>query len=72
MIKQFCFKQIQVSISSQFKGQTILFDPKTGPYQVLPLSARVGLGAMTMKGYSLFPKAPALLEPRLRLFSCHI
>ena len=33
------------------------------PYQVLPLQARVDLGAMAMKGYSAFPKAPALLEP---------
>ena len=34
-----------------------------GPYQVLPLRARVNLGTMAMKGYSAFPKAPALLEP---------
>ena len=33
------------------------------PYQVLPLRARVYLGTMTMKGYSAFPKAPALMEP---------
>ena len=30
---------------------------------MLPLQARVDLGAMAMKGYSAFPKAPALLEP---------
>ena len=30
---------------------------------MLPLRARVDLGAMAMKGYSAFPKAPALLEP---------
>ena len=29
---------------------------------VLPLRARVDRGAMAMKGYSAFPKAPALLE----------
>ena len=34
-----------------------------GPYQVLPLRAREDLGAMAMKGYSAFPKVPALLEP---------
>ena len=34
-----------------------------GPYQVLPLRARMDLGAMAMKEYSTFPKAPALLEP---------
>ena len=34
---------------------------KTGPYQVLPLWTRVDLGVMTMKEYSAFTKAPALL-----------
>ena len=29
---------------------------------MLPLRARVDLGTMAMKGYSTFPKAPALLE----------
>ena len=29
-----------------------------GPYQMLPLQARVDLGAMAMKGYSAFPEAP--------------
>ena len=28
-----------------------------------PLQARVDLGAMAMKGFSTFSKAPALLEP---------
>ena len=41
----------------------VLFDPKIGPYQVLPLRARVDMGAMVMKGYYTFLKAPALLEP---------
>ena len=36
-----------------------------GPYQVLPLCARAGLGATAMKEYSAFPKAPALLESYL-------
>ena len=30
---------------------------------MLPLQARVDLGAMAIKGYSAFPKAPALLAP---------
>ena len=30
---------------------------------MLPLRARVDMGVMAMKGYSAFPKAPALLEP---------
>ena len=33
------------------------------PYQVLPFPVRVDLGVMAIKGYSAFPKAPALLEP---------
>ena len=33
------------------------------PYQVLPFQVRMDLGAMAMKGYSTFPKTPALLEP---------
>ena len=37
--------------------------PYVEPYQVLPLQARVDLGAMAMKGYSAYLKAPALLEP---------
>ena len=41
----------------------VLLNPLIGPYQVLLLQARVDLGAMAMKGYSTFPKAPALLEP---------
>ena len=30
----------------------------------VPLPARVDQGAMPMKGYSAFPKAPALLGPQ--------
>ena len=40
----------QLSMNRQFKFQTVLFDPYTGPYHVLPLQARVDLGAMAMKG----------------------
>ena len=39
---------------------------------MLPLRARVDLGAMAMKEYSAFPKAPALLEPHHQIVSCHI
>ena len=34
---------------------------------MLPLQARVDLGAMAVKGYSAFPKAPALLEPHQQI-----
>ena len=37
----------------------VLFNPLIGLCQVLPLLARVDLGAMAMKGYSAFPKSPA-------------
>ena len=43
-----------------------------GPYQVLPFRVSVDLGAMAMKGYSAFPKAPALLEPHYQTVLCHI
>ena len=33
------------------------------PYQVLPHGARVDVGAMAMKGCTVFPKPPALLGP---------
>ena len=33
------------------------------PVRCYHYGARVDLGAMAMKGYSAFPKAPALLEP---------
>ena len=43
-----------------------LFDPKVRPYQMLPLRARVDLGAMSIN------KIPALLEPHHQIFSCHM
>ena len=43
--------------------QLVLFNSYIEPYQVLPLLSRVDPGAMAMKGYFAFPKAPALLEP---------
>ena len=41
----------------------VLSNPSIESYQVLPLWARVDLGAMAMKGYTAFAKAPAVLEP---------
>ena len=38
-----------------------------GPYKVLPFWARVDLGAMAMKGYFVFPKALASLEPHYQI-----
>ena len=36
------------------------------------LRVRVDLGAMAVKEYSTFPKAPTLLEPQLRIVLGHI
>ena len=36
---------------------------------MLPLCAMVDLGAITVKGYSTFPKAPSLLEPHHQIVS---
>ena len=41
----------------------VIFDPLIRPYQEPPLEVRVDLGAMAMKGYSAFTKAPVLQEP---------
>ena len=65
------FLTIQFSISTQFKWQTILLDPNIGPYRVLPLQVRVGLAAMAIKRYSLFPNTPGL-EPRHQTVKRHI
>ena len=59
LIKQFYFKQCSLALVRSL----VLFDPEIGPYQVLPLQAKMDQGVMTMKGYSALPKAPALLEP---------
>ena len=50
----------------------VLFDPEVGLYQVLPLRARVDLGAMALKIYSTILKAPALVEPRHQIVQCPI
>ena len=39
---------------------------------VLSLLARADLRAISMKEYSAFPKAPALLEPQHQIVLCHI
>ena len=59
---------IQFSISMPL----VLFNPEIGPYQVLPLRDRMDLGAIAVKGYSAFPKTPALLEPHHQTVYCHI
>ena len=39
---------------------------------MLPLQATVDLGVMTIKGYSAFPKARALLKPHHQVVQWHI
>ena len=62
MSKTFLFQAIQFTQTIQFSISMllVLFNPYIGPYQVLPLRPRVDLWAMAMKGYSVFPKTPAL------------
>ena len=62
--KQFCLTYKTILF------QTIQFS-LSNPYQVLPFRARANLGAMVMKGYSAFPKAPVLLEPHHQIVLCH-
>ena len=38
-----------INISYLFKYQIVLFDPKTGSYQVLPFRVKLDLGAMFLK-----------------------
>ena len=65
------FQTIQFSISHLFalslNINQFYLTYREGPYQVLPLQARVNQGAMAMKEYSTFPKAPALLEPHYQI-----
>ena len=49
-------------VYTQFKFQTVLFDPRIRSYQVLSLR-RANLGVMAMKEHSTFPIASASLEP---------
>ena len=64
---QYAVSKSKLSYFKQFSLAYVyslfLFDPSIGSYQVLPLWANVDLGAMAIKGYNAFPKAPALLEP---------
>ena len=39
---------------------------------MLPLQVKVDMGALAMKGYSTFPKTPALLKPHHQIVKCYI
>ena len=55
MSKQFYFKQF----SSALSPSLVLFDLYIGPDKVPPLCVRVDLGAIAIKVYFAFLKAPA-------------
>ena len=46
----------------------VVFDPKIGPYQILPIWVKVDPRVMVMKGYSTFSKASGL-EPHCNFVS---
>ena len=67
-VKTVNFKQYSL-VQLQFSS---IWDTEIGPYQVIPLPARVDLEAMAMKGYSAFPKVLAFLKPHLQIVYCQI
>ena len=67
-IKTVLFQEIQFSFSTKFS----LVWSIDWTYQVLPLRIRVDLEAMAMKEYSIFLKAPAILEPHYQIVLCDI
>ena len=71
ILKTFLFQAIQFTQTIHFSISMllVLFNPLIWPYQVLPLRTRVELEAMAMKGYSAFPKAPALLKPHHHIWT---
>ena len=58
-------------VCTHFKCEADIFYQFIGPYQVLPLRARVDPRVMTMRVYSTFPKGPELLEPHYQNIQCH-
>ena len=55
MSKQFHLKQLSLAL----RQCLVLFNPYIGPYQVLRLRAKLDLGTIALKGYSVFPEALA-------------
>ena len=64
------YKTIQFSVSRVSMTKTVPF--QTIQFSINTLWARVDLGVMAIKGYTTFPKAPALLEPDHQIDKCHI
>ena len=87
MSKTVLFQTIQFHVSTKFKYQNRSISSKsvyhkysvkfylTHRYDDIRCyhsGASVDLKAMAMKGYSVFSKGPALLEPRYQIVYCHI
>ena len=60
---------IALIVNMVHKCQKVWFDPYIGRYREQPLRVRVDLGAMVMKEYSAFPRAPVLLTLTIKLFN---
>ena len=56
-------------VCTHFKCQTFLFDPKIGPFQVLPFWVRVVLGLLTIRGTLYYPKLQYYKSLTIRLFN---
>ena len=57
---------MQKTVKSRNHG-LVLCNPEIGPLSGATTPARVDLGEIAIKGYSAFPKAPALLEPHYQI-----
>ena len=66
-VKTVLFQTIQFSISTHFSSIWSIY--RTLSCATTP--DRVDLRAMAIKGYSAFPKVPALLEPHNQIVWCH-
>ena len=71
---------MQFSMSTQFYFKLlcfayvhnlVLFNPQIRPNRVLPRLARMDMGAMAVKGYSVFPKALASPESHYQIVYSH-
>ena len=67
-VKTYLFQAIQFSIDTQFSSIWPIDRILSG----VTTPGQSGLGRMPIKGYSVFPKDPALLEPHHQIVLCHI
>ena len=75
MSKQFrlaYLRSLNAKTANSWKYIKVLFYPKIEPYQMLPFRARVDPGMIAMKGFSVFQKAPVIMEPHNQIVLSHI